>query len=133
MRLCKLAVCSALFLTACIPAFSQSGVRVNVPFNFTVGNQSLPAGKYEVVHAFSGNSTAWMITNYQGNTVYLMTNAVLSPVVEHKPSLLFSRFGGQYSLVQFWPRDHEGRDVIRPKIARTMIAQSELVQIAAER
>jgi hypothetical protein len=132
MRFCKFAMCCALFIGVCIQAHSQTQIRVNIPFDFTVGNHTLPAGKYDVAHAFPGTDQSWLITNHQGNLSFLMTNAASSPV-EAKTSLLFRRFGGQYSLIEFGVAGHQGRSVIRPKIARTVIAQSELVQIAAER
>jgi hypothetical protein len=132
MRFCKFAVCCALFIGACIQAHSQTKIRVNIPFDFTVGNHTLPAGKYDVSTVGSGTLT-WQIANHEGNSAFLATNAVSSRTVDHPCSLLFRRFGGEYSLIQFWPEGHQGRDVIRPKIARTVIAQSELVEIAANR
>jgi hypothetical protein len=133
MRLGKFAVCCMLFLGACIRAHSQTHVRVNIPFDFTVGNHALPAGKYDVAPVFNSSNSAWQITNHQGDAAFLMTNGVSSPVIEHKVSLLFRQMAGQYSLVQFWPSANHGCDVIRPKISRNMIAQSQLVQITAER
>jgi len=134
MKLCKFAVCFALFMGACIQAHSQTRVRVNIPFDFTVGNHTLPAGQYEVSTVWSDNSSAWKIADAQRHSAFLMTNAVSSPAgVDHTTSLLFRKYAGEYSLVQFWLEGNRGRDVIRPKIAPTVIAQSDFVQIAAER
>ena len=133
MRLYKFAACFALFVGACLQAHSQTKIRVNIPFDFTVGNHTLPAGKYDVGPAFTGRDASWLINNHQGNSAVMLTNAVSAPKVDHTCSLLFRRFGGEYSLVEFWLGGTQGRDVIRPKIARTVIAQSDLVQIAAER
>jgi len=133
MRLYKFAACFALFVGACLQAHSQTKIRVNIPFDFTVGNHTLPAGKYDVGPALTGTAASWLITNHQGSGTFLMTNAVSSPIADHKCSLLFRRFRGQYALVQFWTGRNNGRDVVRPKIAPSVIAQSELVQIAAER
>jgi hypothetical protein len=133
MRFCKFAVCCALFIGACIQAHSQTRIRVNLPFDFTVGNQTLPAGKYNVATIWGTDTLTWQISNRQGKAAFFATNAVSSPKVDHTCSLLFRRLGGEYSLVEFWLDGNEGRDVIRPKIARTVIAQSDLVQIAAER
>lgn len=132
MRVSKLALACALFMGAFVQAHSQTQIRVNVPFDFTVGNHTLPAGQYEV-NTVPNNESAWRINNHQGNSAVMLTNAVSAPKVDHTCSLLFRKFGGEYSLVEFWLDGNQGRDVIRPKIARTVIAQSELVQIAAER
>ena len=131
MRFCKLALCCALFMGAFVQAHSQTQIRVNVPFDFTVGNHTLPAGQYDV-NAVSETSI-WRINNHQGNLAVFMTNAASYSKVNHGCSLLFRKSGGEYSLVEFWLEGNRGRDVIRPKIARTVIAQSDLVQIAAER
>ena len=133
MRFSKLALGCALFMGAFVQAHSQTQIRVNIPFDFTVGNHTLPAGQYEVGPALSGRDASWLINNHQGNSAVMMTNAVSSSKVDHTCSLLFRKFGGEYSLVEFWLGGSRGRDVIRPKIARTVIAQSDLVQIAAER
>ena len=132
MRLCKFAVCFALFMGAFIQAHSQTQLRVNIPFDFTVSNHTLPAGQYDVHTVWGTNTLTWEIGNRQ-KSAFFSTNAVSSPKSDHTCSLLFRRFGGEYALVQFWTDGHEGRDVIRPKIAPTVIAQSELVQIAASR
>ena len=133
MRFSKLALGCALFMGAFVQAHSQTQIRVNVPFDFTVGNHTLPAGQYEVNTVFSNNGSTWRINNHQGNSAVMLTNEASAPKVDHTCSLLFHRSGGEYSLVEFWLDGNKGRDVIRPKIARTVIAQSDLVQIAAER
>jgi hypothetical protein len=132
MKLCKFAVCFVLFMGACIQAHSQAQLRVNIPFDFTVGNHTLPAGQYELSTVWSDNSAAWKIADGQRHSAFLRTNA-LSSSSDHTCSLIFRRFGGEYALVQFWTDGHDGRDVIRPKIAPTVIAQSDFVQIAAKR
>lgn len=133
MKFCRLALCCVLFIAACMPAHSQTGIRANIPFDFKVGNQLFPSGEYYVAPGFNGNDAAWLITNHQGKTAVFVTTSVSSPVVEHRCSLFFRRFSGEYTLVQFWQAGHDGRDVIRPKINRLMIAQSEVVQIPAQR
>jgi len=133
MRLCKLAVYCALFVAACVPAFCQSGLRVNVPFDFMVGNRAFPAGEYGLRSTTINGTETWRITNDKGNSVYMLTNSADSPIVEHKPSLLFQRFGGRYTLAQFWTNTHSGRQVVIPNLPKNVIAQSEFTLIAAER
>lgn len=132
MRFSKLALGCALFMGAFVQAHSQTQIRINVPFAFTVGNHTLPAGQYEV-NTVPNNESVWRINNHQGNSAFMLTNPTSAPKVDQTCSLLFRKFGGEYSLVEFWLDGNQGRDVITPKIARTVIAQSELVQIAAER
>jgi hypothetical protein len=132
MRFCKFAVCFVLCVGAFVQAHSQSQIRVDVPFNFTVANHSLPAGQYEVTTVWSSNNLAWRLNNNQGQSAVLMTNPV-SEKANHECSFLFRKIGGEYSLIQFWPGGTDGRSVIRPKIANTVVAQADYVQIAAKR
>jgi hypothetical protein len=131
MRFGKLALCCALFMGAFVQAHSQTQIRVNVPFDFAVGNHTLPAGQYDVNPV--ADTSVWRINNHQGNLAVIMTNAASPSKVNHTCSLLFRKSGGEYSLVEFWLEGNLGRDVIRPKIARSVIAQSDLVEVAAQR
>jgi hypothetical protein len=131
MKLCKLAVLCVLFAGAFVQAHSQTQLRVDVPFNFTIGNHSLPAGQYKVQTAWSDSNLTWRISDQDGKSVFLTTNTVESLKAAHQPSLVFRKIGAEYSLVQFWLDGSSGRDVIRPKIANTVIAQSDFVEIAA--
>ena len=133
MKFCKFAVCFVLFVGAFVQAHSQTQIRVNVPFNFTVGNHSLPAGQYEVSTVWNDNNLTWRVNNHQGQSAVLMTNPLSSPAADHECSLLFRKISGEYSLVQFWLGRSDGRDVVRPKIANTVVAKAEYVQIAAEK
>lgn len=133
MRFCKFAVCFVLFVGAFVQAHSQTPIRVSIPFDFAVGNHSLPAGKYEVSTVSDSNNLVWRVNNHQGQSAVLMTNPVSSAKADQECSFLFRKIGGEYSLVQFWLGGRSGRDVVRPKIANTVVAQADYVQIAAER
>ena len=132
MRFCKFAVCFVLFVGAFVQAHSQTHIRVDVPFDFAVGNSTLPAGSYDVNTVWD-NQLTWRINNNQGNLAVVRTTPVSAITADHSCSLLFRKIGGQYSLIQFWLGGSDGRNVIRPKIAKTVIAQADYVQIAAKR
>jgi hypothetical protein len=132
MKLCKLAVLCVLFAGAFVQAHSQTQMRVDIPFDFAVGNHFLPAGQYDVQTAWSDSNMIWRIYNHENKSAFLATNTAAPTKAQHTPSMVFQKIGGQYSLVQFWLDGSRGRDVIRPKIANTVIAQSDFVQIAAE-
>jgi hypothetical protein len=83
------------------PAFAQTGaIRATVPFAFTVGKQSLPAGVYQVkinhdlleVDRIDGNGTARVITNYSGGGA----NQDLTP------RLVFHCYGSARFLAAAW-------------------------------
>jgi len=94
-----IAVAVALFVLA-IPAIAQTGsVRVTVPFDFTVGKQTLAAGEYRVsvdsmqrlqIKPIGGTVAATVLTNLIGGNE------------NQAPKLIFHRYGDHYFLAQVW-------------------------------
>jgi hypothetical protein len=85
-------------------ALAQAEVRFNVPFDFTVGDVSLPAGSYSVGRVGSAQ------THLQLRSYNLSEGAIgqfhfvqLNPgEVSEASKLVFHRYGNQYFLAQFW-------------------------------
>lgn len=83
-------------------AFAQTGaIRVTVPFDFTVGKQTLPAGEYSVtinrqallkVVRIDGPGFASALTNYTGG----------GPNQNLTPRLVFNRYGNRNFLAEAW-------------------------------
>ena len=99
-----IAAAFALFVLL-TPAFAQSGVfRVQVPFEFAVGNHTLAAGEYRVsvmkpgmlqVQRLDGPGTAAVITTYIGG----------GPYQDSSQRLIFHNYGNHYFLSQVWIDD----------------------------
>jgi hypothetical protein len=90
---------AAVFLLT--SAFGQTGaIRVSVPFDFTVGKQTLPAGDYRVsingsllqVAHTDGPGVAMVSTNYTGGGANR----------DRTPRLLFHRYGNRHFLSVAW-------------------------------
>ena len=81
------------------------GLRVNIPFAFTVGSKTLPAGRYSV-NRVSADSESQLIqiSSLDGKANTFRTTI---PVTTTKPkvkgTLVFHRYGDQYFLFQVWP------------------------------
>src|SRR5271155_2365846 len=78
-------------------SFAQSnGVRAKVPFGFTVGDKSLPAGTYEIR---SQSEQVIMIRNYDhpGESALSLANHA-SERSQNGGELVFHDYGGQYFL-----------------------------------
>jgi len=98
---------SAVFalLVLLTPAFAQSaGFRVQVPFEFAVGNHTLSAGQYRVtvikpgmvqLERLDGPETAAVLTSYIGG----------GPSQDRSPRLIFHSYGDHYFLSQVWIDD----------------------------
>src|SRR5258707_1018496 len=105
MKLCKVNLFFALLVTVCLSGVAQSQIRLNVPFDFSVGSKSMPAGHYRVVRVDDNDQSAWRLSNEQGSVI-MLTNPVDSPNRAHPPSLVFLNAGDRYFLVQIWDSEH---------------------------
>jgi hypothetical protein len=84
------------------PAFAQTGaMQVSVPFAFTVGKQTLPAGDYRVtiggaailkLACINGSGFSYALTNYVGG----------GPNENMTPRLVFHAYGSSRFLSEAW-------------------------------
>jgi len=77
-------------------------VKVSIPFNFTVGNQNLPAGDYTIVKSDVHPQSVWLQSPDGKYVVVVGTHPryVLDP--SPKTQLIFQHSGGEYFLAQIW-------------------------------
>jgi hypothetical protein len=92
-----------LFTAATLFAQSESQwlMKVHVPYNFTVADQNLPAGIYNVYTV--GNQRLIRITKVDGKHT-AMVNTLLNYSDSASPNshLVFTQFGSEYFLTQIW-------------------------------
>ena len=78
-------------------------IRVSVPFNFTVGNQTLPAGDYTIsdsdVHP---QSVIWLRSLDGKNVAVVHTHPTLALDPSARTQLIFQHSGNEYFLSQVW-------------------------------
>jgi hypothetical protein len=101
-------------------------LRADIPFEFTVGKRTLPAGKYLVKLPETGGTRVIMFKRADGEAhAMAMTNPVSSKGAEVESGLIFVRSGDQYFLYQVHTEDREiGQEVIKSKrIAGTELAR----------
>jgi len=97
-------------------------VRVNVPFAFSVNNQVLPAGSYEIVQ--NDNTSMLTIRNQSDRkSTIFSVNTADERRVPAAAKLVFNRYGDQYFLSQVWTRD-SGRDVRKSRSEREAARQA---------
>jgi hypothetical protein len=100
-RVALIAMIVGSFLTA---ASAQAADRFNIPFDFTVGTVTLPAGSYSVSPVGS-IQTHLQLKNRDGNEgVFQRISSVgLNPGrTSEATKLVFHRYGDQYFLAEFW-------------------------------
>jgi hypothetical protein len=103
-----------------------SKIRINIPFDFTVGDYKLPAGEYAVGRAQLPSGDAVLLVsslNHQGN-VFRLTNTAQSVEPKHVNTLVFHRYGDEYFLYQVWPKGATvGREIPKSRGEREVARQ----------
>jgi hypothetical protein len=95
-------------------------IKANIPFDFVVGNETFPAGRYSV--ALIG-PVFLELRNSEGQTLTsVLTQSVQALAEPAQPKLRFDSQGGQHVLTQIWQEgDSTGRQILRLKSARVAV------------
>jgi hypothetical protein len=133
MKLYKVSLFFALLVALSVPVVAQASLQFDIPFAFVAGDKSLPAGHYRVSPASKADGSPWSISGRDGS-VMILTNRLESITTAHAPTMVFWHSGGVYSLVQFWPHEYSGRELLlKPKVKTTILAESgKYYEIGAE-
>ena len=97
-----IAIVLGTFVLLALPAKAE--VRITIPFEFSVGEVSLPSGTYSVERTGAARSLL-QLHNKQGEGNAVTTiNSVQSSreAASDKDKLVFHRYGSRYFLAQFW-------------------------------
>ena len=116
--LCRITGILALaFLATTQVARAQEAVLANIPFAFTAGQMTLPAGEYRV-QKLTNDSSPLLIRSTDGDGASIvMTFAASANAPQDKSKLVFHRYGNRYFLAQVWTAGSaRGREL--PKSAK---------------
>lgn len=91
----------------------SNGLVAKVPFGFTAGYKSFPAGEYRV---FAGPSPGVVsVRSVDGKTGgFVMSQRSESFKTPDKSSLIFNRYGSRYFLSQIWVEGERSGVLFRP-------------------
>jgi hypothetical protein len=105
------------FLATTQVARAQEPVIASIPFQFTAGQTTLPAGEYRV-QKVRDDSSVLLIRSTEGNgAVMVMTFATSTNAPQAKSKLIFHRYGNRHYLAQVWSANTaRGREL--PKSAK---------------
>jgi hypothetical protein len=137
-----LALSLVVSILAVAPASAKSvdGLRAQIPFDFHVGEEMIPAGDY-AVSAMSDNEVVLRISSDDGReSATTLTNTKQAKLnSKSSPRLVFHKYGDQYFLVAVWGNEEMGRSLPESKRERSLRrelqaahnARMETVTIAA--
>lgn len=94
---------SLIFATSILPARTQAqivgNVAADIPFQFHVGNATLPAGKYVIHQLEASDLTTMEISTADGKQSALFNVAsAQAKTTPEKTELIFNRYGDKYFL-----------------------------------
>jgi len=126
-----------MIIAASVSANAQSlnyRLTANIPFDFSVGGEKLPAGKYWINRAQQSNGdTVVQIrsTDLHSNLVRF-TIPVLASTPAKNSSLVFRRYGDEYFLAEIWPMGSEtGRELPKTRAERELARKAQDSGVAA--
>jgi hypothetical protein len=100
--LSRIAGMLALALLAADAGRAQEPVLANIPFAFTVGNVTLPAGEYRVEKVQDSSPALLIQGTDRGASIIVMTSAVEVNAPQAQTKLIFLRHGKRCFLSQVW-------------------------------
>jgi hypothetical protein len=89
------AIAFLLALSGAVKAESQDGVTVEVPFQFVVSGQTLPAGTYTVRQLSKDSSGLLTLTNKEDLTSVVVLPYASNDALVDQPQVSFEQAGGQ--------------------------------------
>jgi len=122
-----LAVITAI--SAGAPAKAQSlqyKLTANIPFEFTVMDKKLPAGKYSIGRAqqSNGDLVIQIVSEDRRENVSRLTIPVVTRDPAKEGMLVFHQYGDEYFLFEIWPAGgNTGRALPRSRAERELQRQ----------
>jgi len=112
----RVTVLSFLLMLAAVSLSAQSERTgaINIPFSFTVGEKTLPAGEYSFEPNRKDSDLVWLVQSRDGDvTALFTTTAVRATETQEKAKLVFHKYGDQYFLSQIWTQgETAGRELL---------------------
>ena len=110
-----IALSGLLMLLAFSSAFGQSDRQtiIHIPFNFTVGEKQLPAGKYVIEQNRKDSDLVWVIRRKDNvGKALIFTRPVRANETVEETRLVFHKYDDLYFLAEFWtPGSNTGREI----------------------
>src|SRR6266550_2312662 len=109
-----------LMLTAASVHAQSKRSSITIPFSFTVGQETLPAGEYTIEPNRKDSDNVWLIQSKSGNdSVLFTTNSVWTNKSQEQTRLVFNKYEGRHFLSQIWNAgDNSGRELRIPRAER---------------
>ena len=118
MQALKITVMLSLLLTlGASSVLGQSLGNFDIPFEFTIGQKTLPAGDYVVSRVSIASTGTLLIQNRENHAAaWALTYSVQERANEGRVQLVFHRYGNEHFLSQVWSGGALGRELRTPRM-----------------
>jgi hypothetical protein len=118
-----------------VAGYAQSGtLRLQVPFAFHAGSQTLPPGVYEI-HSVSPQVVR--IANMGTPArAFVLTQTIMDKKARSTARLIFSRYGNDYFISDIFWRDNSGRTTVKSPMELELAKNkgpAEIVSVPGQR
>jgi hypothetical protein len=134
-----IALSSLLVLMFSGVSYGQEGYRViaNIPFAFSAGNNTLPAGEYTIDRPNENEPGLLLIRGVDSNlALFVNAENVEAKQTPDKTELVFNEIGNKYFLSRIWVSgDDTGREIPKPRAERELekVALTQVVTLQPTR
>src|SRR6267143_4942431 len=103
-------------------------IKANIPFEFVIGDKTLPAGTYIAKPATTGGALA--IQSADGKNSAVRMTGPTEQKNKSRARMVFHRYGHNYFLAQVWSGESSGRELAKSKQERAV--ERELASIPSK-
>jgi hypothetical protein len=95
--------------------------RAKIPFDFSVGDKTFPAGVYSVTRVNQEKIMLRLSSEDGGEAINIVTSPVQANEYPKTGKLIFRRYGETYFLYQLWESDEiQGRQLAKSRTERSV-------------
>lgn len=95
-------------------AQADQPMLVNIPFAFTAGNVTLPAGEYRVEKLHGSSAVVLIRCSDRSASAMVLSNAAQAKETPTQSKLIFKRYDNRYFLSQVWSAGSpSGRELLK--------------------
>jgi hypothetical protein len=119
------------FVSAVVSANGQATgqVTADLPFQFVVGDKSLPAGKY-VAKSNTGSRVVAIENRASHGSAMRITSDISGNGKSEKARLIFHRYGNRYFLAEVWMGERNGSQLTKSREEKAL--ERELASLASK-
>jgi len=132
-RISKIVAALAAVALLSIPTVVQAqsgGMKVNVPFEFYIGDQKFPAGLYAVWRNHN-NASVVQVSDRNGHNSIIVTIPITSRLENAAGQLVFNRYGDNHFLSEVrWTGSDSGGQFPKSSVERRLAKNIATEQVA---